>query len=442
MSAQRASKVRASPRTPRLLVETSRVLPMVDIEIAMPVGSLQDPPGKEGLAQLTGALMRRGPRGLSPERFEERLARLGARMSIDVEMRSTRVRATVVRRHLDSLLTLVAETLFQPALRASDFAQLKRQARAALVSSLDDDQTLGAGCLRQKLFEGHPYGRRLGGDTSSLRRIALKDTKTFYCRYLTQVPFVVGAAGDVADDELDTLIRKRFPRPTEKKRNGKVTVPAPRMPKGRQVIIIDKPDRVQTQLFIGTLGIRTRDRRLFPLLVSNTAFGGMFSSKLMQEVRAARGWSYGAFSRLSHADQRDAWYMWTAPSSDYSAECAKLQIELLEHWVERGVSRTDLTFAKNYLVNSHCFDRDTPSKRLEARIDIEVLGLPRSYVYAYPERIRRVTHQDAKEATAALISSRDLTIVVVASAPKVEAAFGRLPDVADVQIVPFESFRS
>lgn len=52
-----------------VFIESSDVLPLVDLEIALPVGSLQDPAGQEGLAQLTGHLMRRGPRGLSQERF-------------------------------------------------------------------------------------------------------------------------------------------------------------------------------------------------------------------------------------------------------------------------------------------------------------------------------------------------------------------------------------
>ena len=62
----------------------------------------------------------------------------------------------------------------------------------------------------------------------------------------------------------------------------------------------------------------------------------------------------------------------SAPSSEYSAECAALQLELLERWVGRGIQRSELSFAQRYLINSHCFDRDTPSKRLEAAVDIEI----------------------------------------------------------------------
>ena len=70
-----------------------------------------------------------------------------------------------------------------------------------------------------------------------------------------------------------------------------------------------------------------------------------------------------------------------------------------------GRSRTDLSFAQRYLVNSHCFDRDTPSKRLESRLDVELLDIPRSYVDKYDQLVVRVTRQEADDATRARISS-------------------------------------
>ena len=420
-----------------VLVESSDVLPLVDVEVAFAVGTLQDPAGQEGLAQLSGHLMRRGPRGLSQQRFEDRLASLGARVSVQVSMRSTRIRATVLRRNLEPLLGLLADLVWQPAFRARDFAKLKRQAQAGLVARLDDDQTLGALCFREALFGEHPYARSLSGTADSLARIGIQQVESFYGRHFAKAAFFVGIAGDVTDAEARALVASQFPNPKRRKRKDSA-VPATRTRPGRHVVIVDKPERTQTQVIIGTLGSRTRDRNLFPLLVSNTAFGGTFSGPLMQEVRAARGWSYGAYSRLLHAEQRDAWYMSTAPTAEYSADCVALQLDLLERWVDRGVKKAELSFAKRYLVNSHCFDRDTPSKRLESRLDVELLGIPRSYVEKYDELVARVSRQEANTATRARISTRDLTIVVVATASEVAGAFERLPGVKSLEIVPFD----
>jgi predicted Zn-dependent peptidase len=90
------------------------------------------------------------------------------------------------------------------------------------------------------------------------------------------------------------------------------------------------------------------------------------------------------------------------------------------------------------LVNSHCFDRDTPSKRLEARLDVELLGIPPSYVEKYGQLVARVTRQQANDATRARISHRDLIIVVVATASEVASSFERLPGVKSLEIVPFD----
>ena len=420
-----------------ILVESSDVLPLVDVEVAFPVGSLKDPAGQEGLAQLTGHLMRRGPRGLSQQRFEDRLASLGARVSVQVSMRSARIRATVLRRNLEPLLELLADMIWRPALRSSDFGKLKRQAQAGLIARLDDDETLGAICFREAIFGEHPYGRTLSGHVDSLARIGVQDVESFYARNIAKGAFLVGVAGDVTDTEALALIASNFPNAKSSKHKDAV-VPATRVRPGRHVVIVDKPERTQTQLFIGTLGARTRDRNLFPLMVSNTAFGGTFSGPLMQEVRAVRGWSYGAYSRLLHAKQRDAWYMATAPAAEYSADCAALQLDLLERWVDRGIKMAQLKFAQRYLINSHCFDRDTPSKRLESRLDVELLGIPRRYVEKYDELVAGVSREEANDATRARISSRDLTIVVVATATEVAAAFERLPGVKSLEIVPFD----
>ena len=258
-----------------VLVEPSEVLPLVDLEVGIPVGSLRDPIGLEGLAQLTGQLMRRGPKGVSQRRFDDRLASLGARLSIQVSMRSTLVRAIVLRRHVEPLAELLADVVARPALRPTDFSKLKRQAQASLLARLDDDQTLGAVWFRKALFREHPYGRSLNGGPESLRGMRLKHAHAFYERQLRKAPMVVGVSGAVSDADARALIAETFPKARAKKASDS-HVPPTRTVRGRHVVIVDKPDRTQTQLFIGTLGARTRDRDLFPLIVSNTAFGGTF----------------------------------------------------------------------------------------------------------------------------------------------------------------------
>ena len=203
-----------------LWVESSDVLPLVDVEIAFPAGSLHDPIGREGLAQLTGFLVRRGPKGISQERFEDTLASLGARVSVEISMRSTRIRATVLRHNFQRLLALLARLVWRPALRARDFSKLKRQAEAVLRARLDDDQTLGAVNFRKFLFRDHPYGRPPAGTDASLATIDVEHARRFYKRHLARGSFIVGVAGDVTRADAEQLVKHHFPKPRGIQRSG------------------------------------------------------------------------------------------------------------------------------------------------------------------------------------------------------------------------------
>ena len=82
---------------------------------------------------------------------------------------------------------------------------------------------------------------------------------------------------------------------------------------GRRLLVVDKPERTQTQILVGTLGTSPHDDDHVPLVVGNAVFGGTFTSRLMKEIRSKRGWSYGASARAGIERQRQSWVLWTFP---------------------------------------------------------------------------------------------------------------------------------
>src|SRR5262249_34669451 len=149
-----------------------------------------------------------------------------------------------------------------------------------------------------------------------------------------------------------------------------------------------KPVRTQTQMVIGGLGTHAHDPDHIALVVANTAFGGTFTSRLMQEIRAKRGWSYGASSLFGFDRQREAFSMWTAPSTTDAAACLTLELELLHTFREDGLTAEDLEFVKRYLVRSHAFEVDTARKRVHQRLDAALLDMPAGYHEHYLERVK------------------------------------------------------
>jgi len=203
-------------------------------------------------------------------------------------------------------------------------------------------------------------------------------------------------------------------------------------------VLVDKPERTQTQIIVGTLGTHVHDPDHTALQVANVVFGGLFTARLTHEIRSVRGLSYGASSSLGHDRQRDLWSMWTFPAAKDAVKCLSLQLDLYEKWVEDGVRPSELKRAKSYLVKSHAFEIDTPQKRLDQRIEAELFGLPSDYFDAFVQRVKHVTRDDANAALRKRLSTRDLAIGVVATASELREPLSQLPDLRELRVVPFD----
>ena len=440
-AAQTPPTARARFTTPHgslVLVEESHDLPLVDFTLVLRTGSAHDPAGKEGLTRLTARMIRMGTRRMQATAVEEAIDALGAQLSIETAPSYVRFEGSVIRRNLDPFLTLLARLVSEPAFRAADVELVKRETVADIMESRDDDRGLAAQHFRRFLFHGHPYGRPVIGTPTSVRSLGRDDVLASYRATYLASNAVLGFAGDVTRAEAERLVNARFGALAQGTAAAD-EVPEPVAPAGRRVLIVDKPERTQTQVYIGELGTLPSDADHVPLLVANTVFGGTFTARLMKQIRSERGWSYGASSRFGIDRRRDAFSMWTFPAVRDAVACVQLELELLDALVARGITAEELAFAKSYLTNSYAFDIDTASDRLGQRMDVEVFGLPSDYYDRYLERIAAVTLDQANEALRHRLSAANLVIVLVATATTVHDALQALPGVSSVDVIPFDS---
>lgn len=423
----------------RLLLETDPALPLVQVAVTTLTGSVHDPVGKEGLSRLLARLMRRTPAGLSADAVDARLDQLGSSLGADVSGSSSGFSGSVISRNRSPFSDLIRDVVCAPSLDEAELGRLKRETLAELQELLDSDRALARRWFRRALFGGHPYGRSTAGTAESIASINLNDVKEHYQSHFTSDNLIVALAGDVQrqeGEELLAALTKDLPTsaaPLD-------SVEHPGGPTGKTLWVVDKPDRTQTQILIGGLGGHPSDTDHTALLVANTVFGGTFTSRLTQEVRGKRGWSYGASSSLPFDRKRQAFSMSTFPAAEDAAECVKLQLSLMNDWVEHGITAEELSYAKSYLEKSYVFSIDTAAKRMGLLLDEQVYGLPKDYYKSYPDRVRTVTLEQANAAVRNRISTDNVAIVVAGTekliGPALRDAVG---DVREYRVVPFDA---
>ena len=422
----------------QVFVEPSHDLPLVSVLVGFRSGATHDPPGLGGVARITARMLRRGAEGWSSEEIEERIDLLGGEFGADASHSATSVHFEVIRRSLSELVDLVAVMLAKPLFDGDELDRLKREAEAELIESRDSDRALCSRAFRRTLFEGHPYGRRVAGSIESIRAITRDDVVAFFARHLTRRNAVIAISGDIDVAEGEALAARLLAGLPEGDAIADPVMP-PAGRKGRHLVIVDKAERTQTQMVIGGLGTHPRDPDHLALLVANMAFGGTFTSRMMQEIRAKRGWSYGASSRVGFDRERDAFVMWTAPAATDAAPCLALQLELLHAWVTEGLTFDELEFVKSYIVRSHAFEIDTARKRVQQRLESALFDLPDGYYDQYTERVRAVSLDDANAAVRARISESDLVVGVVGTNAELGAALAEaIPRLDSVTVAPFD----
>jgi zinc protease len=421
------------------LHEADHAVPLVSLVVALRSGAAVDPPGKDGLARIAMRMLRRGCERLSAEQIDFRIDTLGGELAVDTSSSTVALHAQVIARNLDAFVDLLARLLATPTFPEDELGRLKRESVAEIIDARDSDRVVAQKAFQRTLFDGHPYGRNAGGTTTTVAAIERGDVVAFYERYVVQANVVVAMAGDVREDTAPSIAQRIVAGlPPGTATPG--SVPEHAMRTGRRLLFVDKPERTQTQILVGTMGTSPHDEDHVPLVVANAIFGGTFTSRLMREIRSKRGWSYGASARVAIDRQRQAWMLWTFPAAEDAAACLGLSIELTEAWVTGGVTAREVRFIKSYLMRSHAFEIDTAVKRLHQALDVELLGLPADYYSGWVEHVRGVTPEAASEALKRRISLDNLLVVVVGTASQVcDAVRAATPRLAEATVVPFDA---
>src|SRR5690606_22342107 len=242
----------------RVITEHSPALPLVNLSVSLRSGSELDPPGKEGLGEVLVRLMRRNAGGRDAAENDRIVDGLGASLGADVVPSTMGFHATVIARSFDEFVNLLRDTVSAPGFSAAELERLKREMHGELIESLDNDRSLARRWFRRKLFAGHPYGRPVSGTPKSLETIELADVEQLYRQAFVLDNLVFAFAGDISPDAAEaaaTAIAGPLPSdppPATSERD-------PTAPDGRRLVIVDKPERTQTQILMGGLGTHPAD---------------------------------------------------------------------------------------------------------------------------------------------------------------------------------------
>lgn len=408
-------------------------LDLVFLCLTFQSGSVEDPPGKEGLTYLTGEMLLRGTLRRTRKALQDRMDLLGANINLDVSRESVQVTADCTREHLGPVVRTVLELLTQPRFLQEELDKLVRQTVLELAEMQDGDSAAAGVLFSQALRTGHPYGRPSRGYPQSLAAITLEDVTARHKVMVNRNRLLLGLAAPISSAaargwaQRVELALPEGDLPTE--------TPEPLYPfSGLNVVLGTRPGRNQAQVILGQSGVPGNHPHMIPIHVAATGFGGTFTSTLVREIREKRGWSYSAGT--SHTASRFAGSMRSrfAPKTEDVVPAIRLTLHLLKDLKEQGLAPGELDFARQFLIQQFPFHMDTTSKNVVQQLAAVHTRRPDRYMETYRDKVAAVTHEQVMTTMGPLLQPGAQTLVVVGH-PSLESRLQELPGIQYFRVV-------
>lgn len=411
--------------------------PIVTLSLTLRTGMLDDPPGKDGLAYLTSQMLMRGAGKLSHAQIMDEVDHLGASLGVSVGRDTTTISGDTLTRKLDAFEALVGTILGEPTFDADELDKLKRQTLAELAQLRDHDSALAQRAFVRRLFAGHPYGRPLKGTEETIAAITREDVVAFWREHYRPGGALVGAASDIDRARLERYVGRTLGRLPSTGGGGEFAVPAWTGDGGVRVVLVDKPERTQTQVTLGHATIDANHEDHLGLFVGNVVFGGTFTARLSHEIREKRGWSYGAYSYLQSDARLGTFMMRFYPGTKDTVPALRVADDLLTSLVKDGVSPDELDATQAYLCNGHLMSFETPEKELSERLSARLVGRADDWLDRFVPMVRELRRETINDALRRHLTPETMMVSVVCTAADLEPALREWPKVAAVDVVDY-----
>jgi len=381
----------------------------VKIEVVIKAGSYHQ--DKPLVAYTTANLLRYGTRSKSRSEINEMLDFYSAFIHIEAQKDIISAGMFVLNKHLEPALDLLTEMLQEPVFPEEDMhAFLKNHQQMHLLNQKKVSHLARTYFAELIYGEDHPYGYRLR--TRDFEKVERKDLEDFHARHFHTGNAFVLVAGRVPGDMIAKL-EQRFGRDDRAE-------PAPADARGFQVISpgqrkvhLEVPSAVQSAIRVGKQLFNRTHPSYHKLKITNALLGGYYGSRLMQNIRQDKGYTYGIGSNIISLVHSGYFFITSQVGADVREAALEEVYRELKALRTVPADEKELEILKNYLSGSFLRSFDGPLAQKERFKELVVFGLDVSHYDDYLETLKTITAEDIMECAGDYLHEDGMTEVVV-----------------------------
>ncbi len=347
---------------------------------------------KTGVASAANALIKNGTKNKTAFELNEAFDYFGAFCNRSCHSETATIKLNSLSKNLQHILPLVAEMITESTYPDDEIATYKQNYLQKLQVSLKKSDFVASRMLDAYLYgEAHPYGRY--STAADIEALQAEEIKDFYKKFYVHGKCVIFVSGKFTED-LEVLFNKYF---------GYLPMQAPDFklkqhewkPIAEKKHLIDNDKKAQQgAIRIARPFIDKRHPDFTKCMLLNTIFGGYFGSRLMNNIREDKGYTYGIHSYIQNHIQETALVITTDAGKDVCTATVKEVFKEMEILRNEPIPAEELHVVKNYMMGSILGGLDGPFQIMSKWKNIVLNSMDESYFYNTLTAIRETSAEE------------------------------------------------
>jgi zinc protease len=424
-----------------MLVLEQHRLPTVYYSLWIKSGTLSDPKDTPGLASFTADLLRDGTAKRNSTQIATELDELGATFNADAAFGSnvTSVQASGLSQSADKLMDIMSDIVLNPSFPADELQKYQRQEGARLFQLRSNPGFLARERFARALYGDFPAAVQ-APTTDSLKKASPEMLKGFHDKYYAPNNSIFAVSGDITVAQATELAKKYFGawknHPIDAPGIG--SVPALTSAK---TILVDRPGSVQSNILAGGLSLKRSDPDYIPLFVMNRILGGGSAARLFSNLREEKGYTYGAYSRVSGDLYTGSFVANTEVRNAVTDGSLHELMYEFKRLRDEKVPQGELEESKRSIISSFALSLGNPAGIVNSWMAVKYYGLNKDYWDHYSDELAKVDSDTVQRMARKYVDLDHLQVVVVGDAKQVRDAVAKYGtvEVYDAEGKPVEA---
>jgi len=417
---------RTLPSGLRVIAVARRTVPTVELRLRIPFAN--DDPKHPARAELVASALLNGTARRGRVEIDDELATIGGDLGAGVDPERLLISGSGLASGLPVLLDVLADLLTSAAYPDADFTRERERLVERITVARSQPRTIAREALQRRRYGDHPASREMPL-AADVEAVSADEVRASHRAALLPAGSTLVLVGDI-DPQLaisevgDALAGWASP--------GTATeMPALPVLTGRDLLLVDRPGAVQSQLRFSAAALPRTDPRYPAVQLANLVLGGYFSSRLVENLREDKGYTYSASSYLEFSPYGATLLVDTDVTTDVTAPAVLETRYELARLSAVPPTEAEVESARRYAIGSLLISLDSQPGLASTLAALAGVGLDASWLRAHPGRLEAVTVEQVAAAAEKFFTPTAFTGVIVGDAAEVG---GRLRALGGIEL--------